>query len=401
MGNGKSKGYIPESGMTAAHFKSVQQIVQTQKVIGVVRLTNVKSTPLIQKGFPAKPLSIKAHTDSKTGIVTAVNQKEINAAYEANHYVVDADLVPRRRVEVRGKIVTEELRLDRPKWDLKPGQVIDPDQKLPLVGDYDIHGVFDAANPTPNLVLHSSDGKTVKNFESPIVKRFRNAVNAKLDQPRMLHGAQDQYEGFSGGAVVFHPDGTTELLPTEAHVEAFYKSVGRQTMKGAYPSPPRGMDAPRGITELRPGGPVKSRGSIVLPPSSAPNLLPEARGLKGVAGNQEIMAAVGVALEAGLVWLNDKVIERGVKDQLGTTYSKEVAEQLARGNGVLVVIHTQEWGMPDENGFRGRSLLGVSVQGGRTEKEATDKWQGESRLLPGPADGWQSRDDYQWIEPPK
>jgi hypothetical protein len=235
MANRKSMAYIRESGMTASHFKVVQQVAQLQQVIAIVRNTNTASTPLIEKGCPAKPLTIKeSHTDAKTGVVTAANPEEMETAYQVGYFVVDADHVARREVVESDRVVKQELTIDRPFWSVAPGQIIDPKLKKPLVGDYDIHGVIDPKNPGQNIALIVKDKVRVSNVESPIVRRFRTMVNQMLDQDRMLHGAQDQFAGFRGGATVFMPDGSVEFLPSQVEVEAFYERIRRQTIKGKY-----------------------------------------------------------------------------------------------------------------------------------------------------------------------
>jgi hypothetical protein len=240
MADENSAAYIPESGMTPPHFSVVQRVAQLQQVIAVVRLTNTASTPLIAKGCPGKPMTIKSHTDAMTGVVTAANLAEIRTAYQAGYFVIDSDLVARREVLEGGRPAKKELKIDMPFWRKAPGQIIDPNLKKPLVGDYDLHGVIDPNNPGQNIALIAKDGVRVSNIESPIVRNFRTAVNQSLDQDRMLHGAQDQYAGFRGGAVVFFLDGKARLLPTETDVKEFYDSIGRQTSEGSYRSGPTG-----------------------------------------------------------------------------------------------------------------------------------------------------------------
>ncbi|HLK69453.1 MAG TPA: hypothetical protein VKU19_38745 [Bryobacteraceae bacterium] len=138
----------------------------------------------------------------------------------------------------------EPVKLERTFWKVEPGQVIDPKSLKPVVGDYDLMGVFSPKNPGQNITLHSVDGNPVANRTSPPVDTFSASVNEKFDQPRVLHGAQDQYKGFRKGATVFHPNGRVEFLPTEADVQAFYKRMGRETIQGSYPRPGPGDPAP-------------------------------------------------------------------------------------------------------------------------------------------------------------
>ena len=97
---------------------------------------------------------------------------------------------------------------------------------------------------------------------------------------------------------------------------------------------------------------------------------------------------LGQLLGAGLQWHGDIGIQHNVEKQLNTTYAKAIAAHFSRGNGVLVIIHMQEWAQEDFNGMRARTLLGVSIEGGPNQKAALDRWQSQPRLLQGPAEGW-------------
>ena len=373
MADGKQTGYIRESGMTQAHFQTVQEAAKQQQVIAVVRNTNTASTPLIQRGCPGKPLEVKVNTDPTTGIVTAKTPAEIQEAHKAGYYVIDPDGVARRPAQP-GKLMKQELRLDRPFWRTAPGQVIDK-SGMPLVGDYDLHGVIDPKNPGQNIVLVANKGENVKNIESPIVRKFRSAVNPRFDRPRMLHGAQDQYASFRGGATVFMPDGTVKFLPTEHDVKMFYEELGRQTIKGTYNPKPPSSKLIRTVSVSRPA----------------------TGGAKGLLQNQNAMAFLGMALGAGLQWLGDIGIRRNIENQLKTTFAKRIGEEFAQGNGVLVIIRMQEWARPDFNGMRARGLLGVYVEGGKTQEEALEKWR-QPKLLQGPPEGWRDYEEYMWLE---
>lgn len=239
--SGGAGHYLPKSGITRSHFGAFQEAAQRENVIAVVRNTNPASTRLIEMGCPGKPLSIKFHTSERTGVVMAADPADIKKAYDQRYFVVDADGIARRPIpgQVRnGKPVMEELELKGAFWQVEQGQLIDPRLRKPVVGDYDLMGVVDPSAPGRNIALHASGEKTPADISSPIVDRFKNAVNQRLDMPRVLHGAQDQFAGFRGGATAFLPDGTVKFLPDEAAVQGFYKSIGRETIRGSHPRPP-------------------------------------------------------------------------------------------------------------------------------------------------------------------
>jgi hypothetical protein len=118
----------------------------------------------------------------------------------------------------------------------EPGQVIEPKQRKALVGDYDLMGVIDPAATGRNLVLVTSNGVKMNNLMSPDVERARAAINRRLDQPRVMHGAQDQFGDFpeSGGAAAFFPNGLVWELKDEQSIRGFYDLLNRQPITGTY-----------------------------------------------------------------------------------------------------------------------------------------------------------------------
>jgi len=232
-----SSTFIPESGMTRPHFRAVQQAVKEENVIAVMRNTSTASTPHIARGNPAKPLRIKANTDPETGVVTGKMKSEFEAAMREGYFISDGKGMAYRTVVKDGSMATESVSLRNATWKVKPGQFIQGgNPPKPLVGDYDLMGVFPKHSTGSNVARHSLDAKTVEDISGPYVSRLKNAVNAKLDCDRIMHGAQCQFSGFRGGATVFYPDGRTLLLRTEDDVRKFYSSIGRKTANESYNS---------------------------------------------------------------------------------------------------------------------------------------------------------------------
>lgn len=230
--------FIKETGMPIKHFEAFQAAAKEAQVVVIVRNNKLAASELIAAGCPGKPMFFKFKTSPTTGILTATTESDIKLALDKGYYVVGPDRIARRQVLKQGKMTTETLDTKNAFWTLEPGQVIDPVLKKPVVGDYDLHGVFSMSAPGRNIALATRDfGKQVEDINSPIVKKFSEAVNRRLDQPRVLHGAQDQYAGFSGGGTAFHPDGTVTFLKDQAAVEQFYASVGRLTREGKVVQP--------------------------------------------------------------------------------------------------------------------------------------------------------------------
>jgi hypothetical protein len=386
-------GFVAESGITEDHFKKFQEAAQEEQVIALVRHTNRKSTELIKKGCPGKPLNIKFHTSDTTGVVTAANSAEVNTARDAGYLVVDADRLARGYIVQNGRRVEVEQRLQNAFWKVEPRQLIDPKLRKPLVGDYDLMGVVNPRNPGQNISLVASNGNVLADTTSPIVRQYAERVNAKLDMPRVLHGAQDQYKpqdpqrakdpftGFRGGATVFLPNGQVIYLADEAAVRGFYDLVGRQTRVGQYLSRPM---------------PIRRDGINVVPGRQlTQRLRARAATLGRNAGAVEFL---GQSLGSAIQWLGDVGIRRNIQKELQSTHAKTIEDHLLNGNGVLVIVCMQEWYIPDFNGMRARGLLGVYIEAGRTQQAAMDNWM-KPKLMKAPPWGWRTYAQYIWIDP--
>src|SRR5262249_24422087 len=99
--------------------------------------------------------------------------------------------------------------------------------------------------------------------------------------------------------------------------------------------------------------------------------------------DQNVAAAIGIALGQLIQWIGDWASEGEVRRRLETDWKAGIDRILSRGNGVLIVIMMQEWEQPDFNGQRARSLLGVSIEERSTKEQAIASWRRTPRLLPG------------------
>jgi len=231
-----TKGYIRDSGITKAHFNAFKASAREQKVIVVVRNTNPKSLELIEKyKCPPKAKNLESIASTKSSSQGIVMAEDVKKVRSRGYAVVDEDLVARTK---------DGKPIDLPPsvfWKLEKGQVIDVKSKKPVVGDYDLMGVIDPDAPGRNIALVATNRELVADVTSPIVRKLKDSVNRRFDTDRVLHGAQDQYGGFRGGATVIYPDGHATFLPDEASVKAFYDSpsILRQTRTGKFDNGPR------------------------------------------------------------------------------------------------------------------------------------------------------------------
>ena len=92
-------------------------------------------------------------------------------------------------ISCQGNALGQRVNLpDRPEWPVQPGQIIDPNLKKPLVGDYDLMDVVDPRRMGQN-VSHSRGGDRT----NPIVDRVRNLINQAIGQERVMHGAHGNF----------------------------------------------------------------------------------------------------------------------------------------------------------------------------------------------------------------
>ncbi len=216
-------------GMVPAHWWVFRDAaVKHGRIIGV-RNTNRLSTQWIAKGYPPKPLEIKIKTSKTTGIVTAENTADISKARELGYIVIDEHGIPRDHLQ-------RPVALKRdPEWPVEPGQIIDPKQLKPLVGDYDLLTVVDPSATGGNLALAFSDGIWLEDRFNPDVKRIAKWTNSQLDQPRVMHGAHDQWADAKAalietdGATIFYPDGSVKVLETGQDAVDFFSLMKRRT----------------------------------------------------------------------------------------------------------------------------------------------------------------------------
>ncbi len=226
-----------DAGMPVNHFNAFKRVASESQLIILVRQTNPKSIQWIQRGFPGKPKALEfAKTSQTTGLTTckadqiakARNTQKLKPgeATGPQYYVVDRN----RRTATNGN--GEAIDLSKADWPVEHGQIIDPVVKKPIPGDYDLMGVIDPNHTSANLALVSSEGQTVSNFTNHLVKQVGGRVNDLLDQPRVLHGAEEAYGNWGRikadeVVVGFFPDGTTTAVNRNGLIQ-MYQSWGRK-----------------------------------------------------------------------------------------------------------------------------------------------------------------------------
>jgi hypothetical protein len=231
------RGHQKAMGIPAKHFDAIAAAAKETDMILIFRANKQAAVPWIERGSPGKPFFFKFKSDPQTGILSAKAKDEVELVYEKGYYLVADQNWALRVVTKGGKRVTETIPIKNPYWPVKPGQVLDPKFHRPVVGDYDMLGAAPMASKGSNVALAPVGGNG--NWSGPHVERAAKAINDKLDQPRVLHGAQDQsLMGLSDDtAYAIFPDGQVVMMYGRAEQEAFYASIGRQTGAGSYAQP--------------------------------------------------------------------------------------------------------------------------------------------------------------------
>jgi hypothetical protein len=248
----RSAVYVRRSGIAPKHYKAFLDAARETNAVVLVRNGKEAAIPLIERGCPGKPKIFEPfNTDPNTGILTTTDPTHRALIFQNKYILVNEQGIPQRML-ANGTL--ENVAIKDPFWKLEPGQVIDPVLQKPVVGDYDLMGVYETSNPGQNATLaFRNRGEIVENRTSPVVEKVTENVNKKFDMNRVLHGAQDQYRGFRGGATAFFPDGTALYMDTQQEVEAFYDAIKRQPITGAYPQPGPNVPIPPDITPITRG----------------------------------------------------------------------------------------------------------------------------------------------------
>lgn len=235
------RGYDPRMGIPEEHLDAMIAAAREANVIPIFRANKAAAIPLIRKGAHGKPMWAKFKTSAETGVLTAKEEADVLLAYANGHFVVGADGVARRIVTRGGKQVEEVMKIKNPFWTVKEGQVLAPDGK-PIVGDYDLLGVAPLHSPGRSVAL-VPENTAAGDWSGPDVKKFLGEVNRRMDEPRVLHGAQDQYGGIAkymgltdDTAYAVLPDGRTVILEGRKAQEEFYEAIGRQAKSPGAPS---------------------------------------------------------------------------------------------------------------------------------------------------------------------
>lgn len=232
--------YFDDSAITTAHYRVFQEVARELDVIILVRKGKKSCLPWIQRGYPAKPLSINlAKTNPRTGKVTCEQgpcdvYQQVLQAHKAGCYVLERDENSDHNLRASNPMHPEQPELAKefqrgtPEMN-EPGQVIEPDSGLAYTGDYDLMGVIDVSKQgRPDGAAGSSAPRPGPRYErtNPLATLAISKLNGRFGRRRIMHGPHDlKYrpdEHNAGGCTAFYPDGRVYYLPTVDDLKQFY-----------------------------------------------------------------------------------------------------------------------------------------------------------------------------------
>lgn len=202
-------------GMTAMHYNAVLRVAKQRGLVIMFRNADEACEKYIQKGFPPKPLEIKAKTVD--GIATAKNTSEQSGAIEAGMMVISKDgksvlHQPPGSLEVLVKPIPKDL-MNIPGYKPLPGHVIHPNLKQPFTGDYDLLAIVDPKDFNSNAVGIKMGGPSSKSLSNPFDDEVIADLNKAIGESRVVHGGWEHFAKLrdGGDVTVFLPDGKSTL----------------------------------------------------------------------------------------------------------------------------------------------------------------------------------------------
>lgn len=231
--------YLPAHGIAPRHWNDLQEYAARTHLAVVLRGGKEKAIPWIELGYPAKPLTMKAKVDRKTGLLRCgvigdafdllKDKEHRQAAFQAGLWVLDPDPAhPSRflaRSSERAGLPAATFESAQHQW-LRAGAaglVVDPHRRLPFTSDYDIAAVVDTQRFNYALTYGSIAGRSDRS--NPLTEATRQELNRIFGSERIVHGTQAQYEGSpindpSDTLIAFHPTGHVDVMSQLTHDQA-------------------------------------------------------------------------------------------------------------------------------------------------------------------------------------
>jgi len=201
-------------GIPVEHALAIRHAVMhdnPHRYIVFIREGKLAGLEWIRRGYPAKPREIKASTDKVIGLVIAKEQKHVDEALAAGHYVVQ------NKKAMNGKLVANIG--DTPEWGHMPdGLIIDKKTLKPFTSDLDVGTMINPSSQGQNLTLIGGRDVVVKDFLDPRERAMIDKMNHHMGGldggGRIKHGPDDKWSQTvrEDPHIAFFPDGTMHIL---------------------------------------------------------------------------------------------------------------------------------------------------------------------------------------------
>ena len=216
----------PRFGIARAHWDALRDYAASRALFIYVRGGKEASIPWIERGFPGKPLALKAKVDPTLGLLVARDAHDRAQAHDAGHFVVTRGGAG---LQLAGARTTTSLPSGpmMAVW-AREGVVVDGARRMPFTSDYDLAAVLpvDFAYGR-DLGQRQVDGSVT----SPWAEQLRRDLNRAFGSERFRHGPQAQYDQRLANAadksewiVAFAP-------ARDVYASATPLGVGEQTMQ--------------------------------------------------------------------------------------------------------------------------------------------------------------------------
>lgn len=228
-----------EAGYTTQELSNLILQARMTNKVGIYRVSNQKRLSWIARGYPQKPLFVKAKTsDSIAGFARCTSKYDEDAVLDAGYYVVKADrgqwiLLAKDGIVVDGNNHLKSLFL------LEDGVVIDPDSLKPFIGDIDGYDTFSFSDFSMMITRRIEEVQGTAKMSAWVNETVSTAV--RMINGRMRKGAarspmQHGYHfgsGFdpadAGGLIIILPNGVVIFEDSKVLTE-IYKQLGRNAV---------------------------------------------------------------------------------------------------------------------------------------------------------------------------
>lgn len=254
--------YNPKYGISSRHFRIFQDVAALRQVVLLVRGGKPAAIQWIDRGYPAKPMFLKAKVDRTLGLLKLDGPGDPSLPAAQHHlcYVVDLDATGKLIAHSPEHPTRKSVSLDLTKapWrefagrlSVLKGVVLEESSLLPYTSDYDLGAVLVVGAglkvATDHVPPVNYQFKFQKNNTSALVDSIAAELNRRMTEPnanrrtapRVMHGANAQYDGNPANRdneviLVFWHDHRVErfVAPTQAASATMMREIWQEMASG-------------------------------------------------------------------------------------------------------------------------------------------------------------------------